>query len=214
MSLQYPDIDSQGKNRTRAEPRVDTTAVLDAGREKTFHRADLNVVLVNPQIPQNTGNVARTCAATSVSLHLVGPLGFLIDDKQLKRAGLDYWPYVCVKIHDNWEAFELYWRELQGAKRIIAFSKFGRKPHCAPAFEFKAGDWLLFGAETTGLPEEAHELAKSHGEIVRIPMVERHVRSINLSVSAGVGLFEAIRQLDEKAGRITDFYQLPDGHDS
>lgn len=91
--------------------------------KKGWRRPDLNVVLVNPQIPQNTGNVARTCAATSVGLHLVGPLGFSIDDRSLKRAGLDYWPYVCVQVHESWPAFVAFWQGLPGPRRLIAFSK-------------------------------------------------------------------------------------------
>mmetsp|Transcript_36522 Transcript_36522/g.58654 ORF Transcript_36522/g.58654 Transcript_36522/m.58654 type:complete len:209 (+) Transcript_36522:144-770(+) len=120
-------------------------------------RRDLAVVLVNPQIPGNTGTIARTCAATRVPLHLVGPLGFDLTDSQLKRAGLDYWNSVCVKVHDDWGAFHRYWRDDLGAPgRLVAFSKFGARPH-AEEGAYLPGDWLLFGAETTGLPDEAHD---------------------------------------------------------
>ncbi|CAG9461999.1 unnamed protein product [Pedinophyceae sp. YPF-701] len=192
--------------------RDDGPELASLGDGKTYHRADLQVVLVHPQIPQNAGNVARTCAATSVALHLVGPLGFDLSDKNLKRAGLDYWPYVAVAVWEDWDAFYRHWTELpEEPRRLIAFTKFARHPHCAPAFRYEKGDWLLFGAETSGLPEAAHEAARQHGAEVRIPMVERHVRSINLAVSVGVGLYEAVRQLDEQAGIVTDAYTLPEG---
>lgn len=115
-------------------------------------RSDLAVVLVTPQIPGNTGTIARTCAAARVPLHLVGPLGFDLTDAQLKRAGLDYWNSVCVRVHDDWDAFHAYWRDVLGAPgRLVAFSKFGARPH-AEEGAYRSGDWLLFGAETTGLP--------------------------------------------------------------
>ena len=92
-------------------------------------RKDVHVVLVTPKIPGNTGCIARTCAAARVPLHLVGPLGFsLDDDARLKRAGLDYWKSVCVRVHDDWEAFYAYWRGLERPGRLVAFSKFGARP--------------------------------------------------------------------------------------
>lgn len=108
-------------------------------------RSDLAVVLVTPQIPGNTGTIARTCAAARVPLHLVGPLGFDLTDAQLKRAGLDYWNSVCVRVHDDWDAFHAYWRDILGSPgRLVAFSKFGARPH-AEEGAYKSGDWLLFG---------------------------------------------------------------------
>jgi tRNA (cytidine/uridine-2'-O-)-methyltransferase len=159
-------------------------------------RRDLAVVLVSPQIPGNTGTIARTCAATRVPLHLVGPLGFTLEDSQLKRAGLDYWNSVCVKVHDDWPAFHSYWRdELGSPGRLVAFSKFGARPH-AEEGAYRKGDWLLFGAETTGLPDEAHDVCAKSGGVRRIPIDEQHVRSLNLAVSVGVGAYEALRQID------------------
>jgi len=158
-------------------------------------RKDLHVVLVTPKIPGNTGCIARTCAASRVPLHLVGPLGFSLDDAQLKRAGLDYWKSVCVRVHDDWDAFYAYWRELERPGRLVAFSKFGARPH-AEEGAYAPGDWLLFGAETTGLPDAAMEACKATGGVRRIPIDETHVRSLNLSVSAGIGVYEALRQLD------------------
>lgn len=175
-----------------------------------WQRNDLHVVLVHPQIPQNAGNVARTCAATAVALHLVGPLGFEIDSKKLKRAGLDYWPYVCVRVHPTWQHFQSYFSAQASPKRLLAFSKFGVQHYAAPGM-YQPGDWLLFGAETTGLPPEAHEAAAaSGGAVVKIPIIDTHVRSINLSVSAGIGLYEAIRQLDnpQEGATLPEYPQL------
>jgi tRNA (cytidine/uridine-2'-O-)-methyltransferase len=148
------------------------------------------LVLVNPQIPPNTGNIARTCAATRTDLHLVGPLGFEITDRYLKRAGLDYWPYVSLKIHPSIEAFIEFHRQQAG--RCVGFSVRGNCSHFQ--FQFQADDWLLFGSETEGLPAEVLEYC---AETVYIPMSEPGVRSLNLSVSAAIGLFEARRQLGE-----------------
>ncbi len=145
------------------------------------------LVLVNPQIPPNTGNIARTCAATGTKLHLVGPLGFEISDRYLKRAGLDYWPYVQLQIHDSIAAFVEFRRHQPG--RWVGFSVRGTCSHFK--FQFQADDWLLFGSETSGLPDEILDRCDA---TVYIPMREPGVRSLNLSVSAAVGLFEALRQ--------------------
>ncbi len=146
------------------------------------------LVLVHPQIPPNTGNIARTCAATRTQLHLVGPLGFEITDRYLKRAGLDYWPYVQLQIHPSIAAFIEFRRQQPG--RWIGFSVNGT---CSQfEFQFAADDWLLFGSETNGLPPEILTICDA---TVYIPMTEPGVRSLNLSVSAAVGLFEARRQL-------------------
>ncbi|MGL5080447.1 MAG: tRNA (cytidine(34)-2'-O)-methyltransferase [Microcoleaceae cyanobacterium] len=146
------------------------------------------VVLVQPQIPPNAGNIARTCAATRTELHLVGPLGFEISDRELKRAGLDYWPYVPLKVHVTLDQFQAYCRHHQG--RWIGFSTKGQQSYTQ--LSYQATDWLLFGRETTGLSAEVLEAC---AVIVRIPMAEIGVRSLNLSVSATAGLFEARRQL-------------------
>lgn len=148
------------------------------------------LVLVNPQIPPNTGNIARTCAATRTDLHLVGPLGFEITDRYLKRAGLDYWPYVSLKIHPSIDTFIEFHRQQAG--RCVGFSVRGKCSHFQ--FQFQADDWLLFGSETEGLPAE---ILAYCAETVYIPMSEPGVRSLNLSVSAAIGLFEARRQLGE-----------------
>jgi tRNA (cytidine/uridine-2'-O-)-methyltransferase len=148
------------------------------------------VVLVHPQIPPNTGNIARTCAATGTPLHLVGPLGFETSDRYLKRAGLDYWPYVDVHFHDDLAAFREFHRHSGG--RQLGFSARGSENYIE--FEFQPNDWLLFGSETTGL---SPELLQECDRTLYIPMTQSKVRSLNLSVSAALGLFEALRQLGQ-----------------
>ncbi|WAS04028.1 tRNA (cytidine(34)-2'-O)-methyltransferase [Gloeomargaritales cyanobacterium VI4D9] len=148
----------------------------------------LHVVLVEPQIPPNTGNIARTCAATRTPLHLIGPLGFELSDRYLKRAGLDYWPHVIWRTYPNWQEFVR--RNTQHPNRWLAFSPRGQVSLWE--FQFQPGDWLFFGSETTGLPDFC--LNACHTQL-RIPMRETGVRSLNLSVSVAVGLFEAQRQI-------------------
>jgi tRNA (cytidine/uridine-2'-O-)-methyltransferase len=145
------------------------------------------VVLVNPQIPPNTGNIARTCAATTTALHLVGPLGFELSDRQLKRAGLDYWPHVDLHLHDDWQQFHRYQQDLGG--RTIGFSTAGRCSYTD--LDYKDSDWLLFGSETEGLPPAAMTACDV---TVYIPMDRSAVRSLNLASSVAIGLFEALRQ--------------------
>jgi tRNA (cytidine/uridine-2'-O-)-methyltransferase len=146
------------------------------------------VVLVNPQIPPNTGNIARTCAATGTELHLVGPLGFEISDRYLKRAGLDYWPYVKLHYHKSVEAFKIAHQQRGG--RLLGFSVRGSSNYIH--YQFQDDDWLLFGSETTGLSTEALSICDA---LLHIPMAQPGVRSLNLSVSVAIGLFEARRQL-------------------
>lgn len=148
----------------------------------------LRVVLVHPQIPPNTGNIARTCAATGTELHLVAPLGFELSDRYLKRAGLDYWPHVNLHYHPSWAAFREQQQHLGG--RLVGFSASGRCNYINYCFE--EGDWLLFGSETEGLPPAVLGTCEA---TVYIPISRSLVRSLNLSVSAALGLFEARRQL-------------------
>ncbi len=146
------------------------------------------LVLIQPEIPPNTGNIARTCAATGTPLHLVGPLGFELSDRYLKRAGLDYWPYVNLTTHEAIDAFQAHQRSQGG--RCIGFSVRGTVNYID--FQFQESDWLLFGRETSGLPEAVSTYCD---QLVYIPMDQPQVRSLNLSVSAALGLFEARRQL-------------------
>jgi len=143
-----------------------------------------NVVLVEPEIPPNTGNVGRLCLATQSTLHLVGPLGFSIDDRQLKRAGLDYWDEVEVR---EWSSIE----QLQSVRGPARFHYLTTKAS-RPYFEvqFRPGDFLVFGRETKGLPEEL--LAQNLEHCITIPM--HGTRSLNLATAVAIVLFEAMRQ--------------------
>ncbi|MFN5513897.1 MAG: tRNA (uridine(34)/cytosine(34)/5-carboxymethylaminomethyluridine(34)-2'-O)-methyltransferase TrmL [Cyanobacteriota bacterium] len=149
----------------------------------------VRIVLIHPQIPPNTGNIARTCAATATELHLVGPLGFELSDRYLKRAGLDYWPEVKLRYHGDLESFLDDWRRQSGD--LIGFSARGDKNYLS--YHFQTTDWLLFGSETEGLSQEILDQCTQR---LRIPMSGGAVRSLNLSVSVAVALFEAYRQLD------------------
>jgi tRNA (cytidine/uridine-2'-O-)-methyltransferase len=151
----------------------------------------VRVVLVNPQIPPNTGNIARTCAATGTELHLVAPLGFELSDRYLKRAGLDYWPQVKLHYHGNVEEFINHCQQRGG--RLLGFTVRGKD--CYTKFSFKEGDWLLFGSETEGLPQS---LLAACDNTLYIPIANPNIRSLNLSVSVGIGLFEALRQLSHE----------------
>jgi tRNA (cytidine/uridine-2'-O-)-methyltransferase len=146
--------------------------------------APVGVVLYTPEIPPNTGNIARTCAATGTKLHLIEPLGFKLSDRYLKRAGLDYWEAVDLAIHRDWQTF----LEQTRPQRIICFSAHAQVSY--RDFCYQPGDWLLFGSETQGLPLEIRE---NHPQVV-IPTYTT-VRSLNLAVSVGIGLYEALGQL-------------------
>ena len=149
----------------------------------------LHIVLVEPEIPPNTGNIARTCAATDTVLHLVKPLGFRIDDKQVKCAGLDYWPFVKLEIHEDLDSFLT---EYKNHRMYLATTK-GGQIYTDVAFQDE--DMLLFGRETKGLPRDF--IAKRQEWAIRIPMSEdTRLRFFNLANSANIILFEALRQLD------------------
>ncbi len=149
----------------------------------------LHIVLGEPEIPPNTGNIARTAAATGSVLHLVKPLGFSLDEKSLRRAGLDYWPYVKLEIHESLEDF----LEKYGDRRMWLSTTKGEKLYTEA--DFHDEDMLLFGKETAGLPRDFIESRKDRA--IRIPMSkETRLRSFNLSNSANIVLFEALRQLD------------------
>lgn len=149
----------------------------------------LHIVLVEPEIPPNTGNIARTAAATGSVLHLVKPLGFSLDEKSLRRAGLDYWPYVKLEIHESLEDF----LEKYGDRSMWLSTTKGEKLYTEA--DFHDEDMLLFGKETAGLPRDFIESRKDRA--IRIPMSkETRLRSFNLSNSANIVLFEALRQLD------------------
>ena len=149
----------------------------------------IHLVLVEPEIPPNTGNIARSAAATDSVLHLVGPLGFSLDEKSLRRAGLDYWPYVKLEVH---ESFDEFLEKYKGRRMWLSTTKGGRKHTEA---DFRDEDMILFGKETAGLPRDFIEANKEWA--IRIPMSKStRLRSFNLSNAANIVLFEALRQLD------------------
>jgi tRNA (cytidine/uridine-2'-O-)-methyltransferase len=145
-----------------------------------------NIVLIEPEIPPNTGNIARLCAATGSRLHLVGQLGFSTDDRYLKRAGLDYWAFV--DLH--------YWQDLEGLQAAFPDGRYyylsTKVAHSYLDIRFQPGDFIVFGKETKGLPAEL--LAANPDTSITIPMPAGKVRSLNLSTSAGIVLYEALRQ--------------------
>ncbi len=152
----------------------------------------MHIVLFEPEIPPNTGNIARLCAATDVSLHLIEPLAFSIDDKHLKRAGLDYWPHAKVK---TWSSFNEYMLAYADKKRLVMTSSKGGEP--VHRFSFSSEDSLIFGPETRGLPQDILSLGQAR---VRIP-INKNVRSLNLATAAGIVLYAALGQ----CGLLEDF---------
>ncbi len=147
----------------------------------------INVALVEPEIHPNTGNIARLCAATMTPLHIVGVAGFRMDDRAVRRAGLDYWPEVSLQRHSNIEA--LY--QALSESRFVYLST---KASCSYLeWEFQANDCLVFGRETRGLPDEI--LQANRDRALTIPMLNRRVRSLNLATSVGIVLYEALRQI-------------------
>ncbi|MBC8700404.1 tRNA (uridine(34)/cytosine(34)/5-carboxymethylaminomethyluridine(34)-2'-O)-methyltransferase TrmL [Staphylococcus pseudintermedius] len=147
----------------------------------------IHVVLYQPEIPANTGNIARTCAATDTHLHLIRPLGFSTDDKMLRRAGLDYWKYVSITYYDNIESF---FEQTEG--QYFLLTKFGSKNHTSQDFsDVDQNYYFIFGKETTGLPDWVKD--KYDNTAIRIPMNE-NVRALNLSNTAAILVYEALRQ--------------------
>ena len=161
-----------------------------------------HIALFEPQIPANTGNIARTCAATNTHLHLIEPLGFQTDDKHLKRAGLDYWNEVHITYYKSLSAFRAVAKN--GPLHLI--TKFGNRVYSDVDYAAIEEDhYFLFGKETTGLPEE---FMREHEEdCLRIPMNDEHVRSLNLSNTAAILIFEALRQQNFKELELTHHYE-------
>lgn len=162
--------------------------------------SSLNIVLVEPQIPQNTGNIARTCAATGARLHLVGPMGFQVDDKKLKRAGLDYWHLLDITYYSS--LAEFFEKNPQGT--FYYFTTKGQ--HCYTDVCYPDNTYLVFGREDAGLPEKL--LFEHPDNCVRLPMISR-ARSLNLSNTVAVAVYEALRQWDFPAlknkGQLTKY---------
>ena len=148
----------------------------------------LHVVLVHPEIPPNTGSIARLCAATDTRLHLVRPLGFSLDDRYLKRAGLDYWPYVDLVVHDDWNAFLTQAQP----RAVLCFSARAARSYLAAPYAAARETYLVFGGETGGLPTEI--LNVHQDATYRIPIFNRRVRSLNLANAVAIAVYEALRQ--------------------
>lgn len=163
---------------------------------------NINIVLLEPEIPQNTGNIARTCAATGTSLHLIEPFGFTITDAKLKRAGLDYWDFIDLHYYKNIEDF--YARNEGG--NFFYFST--KAPRSYTEVSYPEKTFLIFGKETAGIPESI--LEKNIEKCVRIPMLE-NLRSLNLSNAAAIGVYEVLRQTDFKNlvpfGKLAQYYE-------
>ncbi len=159
-----------------------------------------NIVLVHPEIPPNTGNVIRLAANTGCALHLIEPLGFSMDDRQLKRAGLDYHEYASVQRYASWAAFMAQTRDAQGvpgaATRLFAFTT--RATRRFDEHAWQSGDWLVFGSETAGLPDAVRE-SFAPTQCLRLPL-RAGQRSLNLSNAVAVAVFEAWRQLGYRGG--------------
>lgn len=153
-----------------------------------YPHTNFNVVLVEPEIPANTGNIGRTCVGTFSHLHLIGPLGFEIDDKQVKRAGLDYWPHLDLTYYPS--RLE-WWEKVTDPSRVFFLSTKAKKSIYHQ--ELRAGDWLVFGKETKGLAPEI--LSEFPDQVLGIPMPGQ-IRSLNLATSVAVVLFEGLRQIE------------------
>ena len=145
-----------------------------------------HIVLVAPEIPQNTGTIGRLCVCTGARLHLIRPLGFSLDEASVRRAGLDYWPHLDLCVHDDWEAFLA---AAQPARLLFASTKGGRSLY---KFQFRPGDFLVFGNEGHGLPEALYE--RYSDSLYIIPMPGGHARSHNLANAAAIVLYEGLRQ--------------------
>lgn len=149
----------------------------------------LHIILFEPEIPQNTGNIGRLCAVTRSRLHLIHPLGFTITDRHLRRSGMDYWKSLDVHHHENWESFK---KSESGPERIWLFSTRAEQVFWDGAFA--DGDGLLFGKETAGLPDWLHQEIGAE-QSVTLPRYNQELRSLNLSTSVGIAVYEALRQI-------------------
>ncbi len=152
-------------------------------------RRGLHVALVRPEIHWNTGNAGRSCLAAGATLHLIKPLGFSLDERELKRAGLDYWEHVDLRVWESWEDFE---RELPALGEPYFFSTKGARVFWDEPLGASNSVVLIFGRETAGLPQEIHD--RYGDRMVTMPMLSSHVRSLNLSTSVGIALYEVLRQ--------------------
>lgn len=164
-------------------PIFEPSSEIGTPEDKHFH-----VVLVEPEIPPNTGTIARLCAGTDTHLHIVKPMGFDLDDSKLKRAGLDYWPNVRLSIHENFDEIV----SLFGRERLHLFTT--KTERRVSQVQFRLGDALVFGPETRGLSLALRTPLQDR--CVTLPIRKDHIRSLNLAISVGIGLYEALRQVD------------------
>lgn len=148
---------------------------------------NLNIVLHEPEIPQNTGNIARTCVLTNSRLHLIKPLGFQLSDKYLKRAGLDYWKYLDISIYESFEELREKYKDSAFYYSTTKAKKFYNQ------VSYKKGDFIVFGKETKGLPDHIRSMEPDN--LIRVPMVETTTRSLNLSNTVSIVAYEALRQM-------------------
>jgi tRNA (cytidine/uridine-2'-O-)-methyltransferase len=152
----------------------------------------LEIILFQPEIPQNTGNVGRLCAFTGARLHLIGPLGFSLEDRYLRRSGMDYWKHLDVEVHDSWQAFK---QSPHFPRRIWLFTTHAEKTHWSASF--RPGDGLLFGNEGHGCPDWLHEEI-GNGHRLTLPRFNPNpLRSLNLSTAVGIATYEALRQFSQ-----------------
>lgn len=161
-------------------------AILQTIPEAMSVHIPFNIVLVAPEIPQNTGTIGRLCVCTDSCLHLVKPLGFSLDESRIRRAGLDYWPHLDLEIYEDWEEF----LARNQPRQLAVFSTHGTTSLYKR--EFQSGDWLVFGNESSGLPPEYHERYRE--DLLLIPMPGRKMRSHNLANAVSIALYEAMRQ--------------------
>ena len=151
---------------------------------------NLNIVLFQPEIPQNTGNIGRTCVLTDCKLHLIKPLGFSLEEKQLKRAGLDYWPYLDLEIHESYEELREKYKDSTFYFSTTKASKFYSQ------VEYKEGDFIVFGRESSGLPDSVR--GSDPQRCIKVPMINSTTRSLNLSNTVAIVTYEALRQIGFK----------------
>ncbi len=173
---------------------ISADQILTGHHPKLEKPSLFRVTLVEPEIPQNTGNIGRTCVGTRSELHLVGKLGFKITDRNLKRAGLDYWQHLEWTHHQKFEDWQ---SQIQDPKRVFYFSTKGQKSYFEA--DFQPGDWLVFGKETKGLDEDL--LRRNPDQVLQIPILGP-IRSLNVATAVTVVLYEAIRQIQSKGVKL------------
>ncbi|MGH4137529.1 tRNA (cytidine(34)-2'-O)-methyltransferase [Clostridium sp.] len=148
---------------------------------------NLNIVLFQPEIPQNTGNIGRTCVLTDCKLHLIKPLGFSLEEKQLKRAGLDYWPFLELEIHESYEALR------EKYKDATFYYSTTKGSNLYSDVKYKKGDFIIFGRESSGLPDSVRD--SDPERCIRVPMINTTTRSLNLSNTVAITAYEALKQI-------------------